>query len=134
MNREFPSVKPEPTSTAYIHAQNENCTSYRHTTCPECGEKAIEREDPGGRITVACRPCKIGKRLLKRKSNYGKSWDEVREWVLERDNHTCQECGATSCELHVHHLENLVWFKTTKDAHNPSNLQTLCEDCHEYGF
>ena len=52
----------------------------------------------------------------------------VREYVLWRDNHTCQWCHGKSNDpiLNVHHIESR---KTGGDA--PSNLITLCETCHD---
>lgn len=50
----------------------------------------------------------------------------VREYVLWRDGHKCQ--ARTSCKnktLNVHHIESC---KTGGDS--PSNLITLCEECH----
>jgi len=51
-----------------------------------------------------------------------------REFVLFRDNHTCQCCkGKTKDKiLNVHHIESR---KTGGDA--PNNLITLCETCHK---
>ncbi len=51
----------------------------------------------------------------------------VREYVLWRDNHTCQCCKGKSKDkiLNVHHIESR---KTGGDA--PNNLVTLCEYCH----
>ena len=51
----------------------------------------------------------------------------VREYVLFKDNHTCQCCrGKSGCkELNVHHIESR---KTGGNA--PNNLVTLCEMCH----
>lgn len=51
----------------------------------------------------------------------------VREYVLWRDNHTCQCCKGNSKDkiLNVHHIESR---KTGGDA--PNNLITLCETCH----
>lgn len=51
----------------------------------------------------------------------------VREYVLFRDNHTCQCCKGKSKDrvLNVHHIESR---KTGGDA--PNNLITLCEACH----
>lgn len=51
----------------------------------------------------------------------------VREYVLFRDNHTCQCCKGKSKDkiLNVHHIESR---KTGGDA--PNNLITLCETCH----
>ncbi|SCW57142.1 HNH endonuclease [Eubacterium ruminantium] len=52
----------------------------------------------------------------------------VREYVLYRDNHTCQCCKGKSNDkvLNVHHIESR---KTGGDA--PNNLVTLCETCHK---
>ena len=52
----------------------------------------------------------------------------IRQYVLKRDNYTCQCCGkhGDGVKLHVHHLETR---KTGGNA--PSNLITLCEDCHK---
>lgn len=51
----------------------------------------------------------------------------VREYVLHRDNHTCQCCKGKSGDkiLNVHHIESR---KTGGNA--PNNLITLCETCH----
>ncbi|RDU35765.1 HNH endonuclease [Neobacillus piezotolerans] len=52
----------------------------------------------------------------------------VREYVLYRDNHTCQRCKGKKKDpiLNVHHIESR---KTGGDS--PSNLITLCETCHD---
>ena len=50
----------------------------------------------------------------------------VRQYVLKRDNYTCQCCGAKNVKLHVHHKESR---QTGSEA--PWDKITLCEDCHE---
>ena len=52
----------------------------------------------------------------------------VREYVLFRDNHTCQHCKGKSKDevLNVHHIESR---KT--GGNSPNNLITLCETCHK---
>ena len=62
----------------------------------------------------------------------GEMYDEynVRQYVLKRDNYTCQCCGAhttakKTVKLHVHNLESR---KVGGNA--PSNLITLCTTCH----
>ena len=52
----------------------------------------------------------------------------VREYVLFRDGHTCQQCQGKSKDpvLNVHHIESR---RTGGDA--PGNLVTLCETCHK---
>lgn len=51
----------------------------------------------------------------------------VREYVLWRDEHTCQSCKGKTKDprLNVHHIESR---KTGGDS--PDNLITLCETCH----
>lgn len=52
----------------------------------------------------------------------------VREYVLFRDNHTCQCCKGKSKNniLNVHHIES-----RKVDGDSPNNLITLCETCHK---
>ena len=56
-----------------------------------------------------------------------KDFWNVREYVLHRDNHTCQYCKGKSGDkiLNVHHI---VSRKT--GGNSPENLITLCETCH----
>ena len=56
-----------------------------------------------------------------------KNFWNTREYVLYRDNHTCQSCKGKSKDpvLEVHHLESR---KTGGDR--PDNLITLCSACH----
>lgn len=56
-----------------------------------------------------------------------KSFWNVREYVLRRDNHTCQHCMGKSKDpiLEVHHI---ISRKTGGDR--PENLITLCSTCH----
>lgn len=55
-------------------------------------------------------------------------FSNVREYVLFRDNHTCQCCKGKSKDkiLNIHHIESR---KIGGDA--PNNLITLCETCHK---
>lgn len=52
----------------------------------------------------------------------------VREYVLFRDNHTCQCCKGKSKDpvLNVHHIES-----RRTGGNSPNNLITLCETCHK---
>lgn len=52
----------------------------------------------------------------------------VREYVLFRDNHTCQCCKGKSKDniLNVHHIES-----RRVGGDSPNNLITLCETCHK---
>jgi N6-L-threonylcarbamoyladenine synthase len=55
-----------------------------------------------------------------------KDFWNIREYVLHRDNHTCQHCKKTNLVLNVHHIESR---KT--GGNRPDNLITLCNKCHE---
>ena len=50
----------------------------------------------------------------------------VREYVLYRDNYTCQLCGKKNTILEVHHIG--YWKQDRTDR--PGNLITLCAKCH----
>lgn len=50
----------------------------------------------------------------------------IREYVLYRDNYTCQLCGRKDTVLEVHHIG--YWKQDRTDR--PSNLMTLCSKCH----
>ena len=55
-------------------------------------------------------------------------WAYKRYLVFERDNFTCQSCGNTNIELHVHHLRD--YDKLGYEA--TSSLVSLCSPCHQY--
>lgn len=114
-------------------------------TCRVCGRKYDD-----GRRSYCSDRCKRVANAVAEMYN----WKPVREQVLERDDHTCQNCGLSremavraywqSQEIfddvtddrvpdfpigsfHVDHIEPV------SDGGHPfeeSNLQVLCEDCH----
>ena len=56
---------------------------------------------------------------------------EYKHWrtsVFERDNYTCQSCGATNCYLTAHHVKSFAHFPEFRL--DIENGQTLCEPCH----
>jgi hypothetical protein len=118
----FPNIEPEPTSYAATKADS--------ITCPECSGNAGLLPESGGIGLIFCRDCRIGAAVLMKMANYGTEWERVREYILSRDERTCQNCNKRE-ELHVHHIEKLIWFETTAEANQPDNLIALCSDCHE---
>jgi hypothetical protein len=56
-----------------------------------------------------------------------KDFWNIREYVLFRDNHTCQHCKGRSGDkiLNVHHIES-----RKIGGNSPGNLITLCKTCH----
>lgn len=58
-------------------------------------------------------------------SNYGPDWHIQRTSCLQRDDYTCQECGARD-DLEVHHWDP---YRFCFD-NSLENLVTLCAPCH----
>lgn len=55
-------------------------------------------------------------------------WKKWREYIFNRDNYTCQECGKKGCYIEPHHI--LKMSKYPKLKFKKSNGITLCKDCH----
>lgn len=63
---------------------------------------------------------------------YPEDWDTRRRKVYQRDNYTCQNCGARGgskgdTELHAHHIVP----KSKGGTHKKRNLVTVCHACHD---
>lgn len=58
-------------------------------------------------------------------------YSNVHEYVLHRDNHKCQNpnCKHKSSVLQVHHIK----YRSNGGTDKPSNMITLCSDCHSSG-
>ena len=48
--------------------------------------------------------------------------------VLERDNHTCRDCGTTE-KLDTHHIQSILNYP--QGVFEVNNGLTLCGDCHD---
>ena len=60
-----------------------------------------------------------------------KQWQDLRAYVLARDNYLCQDClkeHKITAARDVHHIEFLLnnWDKRLED----NNLIALCRECH----
>jgi 5-methylcytosine-specific restriction endonuclease McrA len=56
-------------------------------------------------------------------------WQRKRLEIMQRDNFTCQHCGDTESQLHVHHK---VYLSGKKYHDYPDELLiTLCSSCHK---
>jgi len=70
--------------------------------------------------------------------HYSRNWDKIREKVVERDGYECQICGCNNerhqkeydHSLEVHHIQPARTFDDQEEAHDLSNLMTLCRVCH----
>jgi HNH endonuclease/Group II intron, maturase-specific domain len=59
---------------------------------------------------------------------------DLRPLILERDEYTCQRCGArvTRQTAEIDHIRPVRRFKRPGDATVPENLQTVCKSpCHQ---
>ncbi len=63
---------------------------------------------------------------------YGPNWPAIRQIVRQRDQFTCQMCGALEVDRthHVHHKVPLRSFTSLELANSLDNLITLCPNCH----
>lgn len=59
----------------------------------------------------------------------GPEWEQIREQVLERDQHRCVTCHSRH-SLHVHHIRPYDQCESREDANALDNLLTLCKACH----
>jgi len=54
-----------------------------------------------------------------------KDFENVKSYVLNRDDYKCQYCNKKNLVLNVHHLESRM-----TGTNSPDNLITLCKECH----
>lgn len=62
-------------------------------------------------------------------SSARRAWLRARALVLQRDHGRCQHCGSQD-DVHVHHIRPRGEFDDPQNAHDPSNLVTLCPKHH----
>jgi len=75
----------------------------------------------------------IPKSVVNRRIRYSKKMDEWRKAVFERDNYTCQICGARSGNgkkvvLNADHIKSFAKYSELRFDIN--NGRTLCLECH----
>jgi len=60
---------------------------------------------------------------------YNLGFQNVKQFILSRDSHTCQKCkkNKDGLKLHVHHIV----FRSKQGTDTPDNLITVCESCHK---
>lgn len=60
-------------------------------------------------------------------------WKALIKYIYARDGYTCQRCGIghnRSNKLHAHHISS--WAEHTELRNDPSNLITVCSECHQW--
>lgn len=60
---------------------------------------------------------------------YGSAWDKLRKVILARDCGLCQPCQAKGLTTQGRTVDHRV-PKAEGGSDDPSNLQTICDDCH----
>jgi len=80
---------------------------------------------------------------LNAKLRYSDKYNQWRLFVFNRDNFTCQECGAQKLWLEAHHIKrfsdimkeyNITTFESAMDCFglwDLNNGMTYCKSCHE---
>ena len=105
--------------------------------CVTCGTEFVPLKYGGKRqlhCSALCRGRAANRAASKRNPHQVR--DRARRWklngnwklALERDNHTCQICGAQKKRLTVHHRDGSG--EDTSPNHDLDNLMSLCYSCH----
>ena len=63
------------------------------------------------------------------KRGYGSVWVKLRKVILERDKHLCQACKRNGLAKRGWHVDHII-SKAKGGTDEQTNLQTLCEPCH----
>lgn len=100
----------------------EHCT----VTCHNCGSEFYDYRSNGPHMAVYCANCGRFITYVPKK--------DITQWrrkVKERDNYTCQRCGAalSSRGLEAHH-KMPTWFMPELKT-DLNNGITLCKKCHK---
>lgn len=93
--------------------------------CPKCVEDE-KSERMRGKNNIFWRGGIHDQNDAMRHSREYKRW---RTSVYERDNFTCQCCGARGVELNAHHINSFSSYPELR--FNINNGITLCENCHD---
>jgi len=132
-----------------IHFCNRDCyDSYRTENkyltieCDFCGKEIVKqvsrvKQRPHSYCSSECQHKHFGKLYQGEDApgwkggvsfeHYPKEWNnQLKQLIRERDNNTCQLCGASDIErvLHVHHIDY------NKKNNELNNFITLCNVCH----
>jgi len=117
--------------------------------CKWCGEMITNPSSPAQKYHTGCYQKRKRQRATERMREYRKEkpyifqrirrqqydkeyFDGLRDFVLARDNYTCQMCGTTDRnKLRVHHKDHNGRNVSKNQRNNkPDNLVTVCTSCH----
>ena len=84
--------------------------------------------------SIVVESCKFNPRLMQDPDMWGVGYQQsergkmqVREYVLQRDNRTCQYCGVTNVRLEIDHIVPV----SKGGSYRVSNLVTACHNCNQ---
>jgi len=82
---------------------------------------------PWDKLKINLEFCKFDLNAISGNRNAsGSGYNNTKAYILARDSYTCQQCDAKNVVLEVHHKIERINGGTNA----PSNLITLCSDCH----
>ena len=111
--------------------------------CLNCGKKLLRTPSLVERVnrTFCSRECSVehnrgennpswrgGKSTELHRLRVSAAFKEWREFVFERDDYTCRECGQRGGVLHPHHIKPFAKYPDLR--FDVSNGVTLCVGCH----
>jgi len=104
----------------------DNLINMKEKRCPSCAPiKKAEKAEHNKKYDKKVRDPRLVKFY------HSKAWNTVRQYVLVRDNHLCQEClkenQITSAEIVHHKIEIRDDFSKALD---PNNCVSVCKSCH----
>lgn len=100
---------------------------YRYALYGDLPEEQLPKN-----VTEAFLECLPLLELDRRQAAEGRRCTEYKLWraaVFERDNYTCQMCGARGVKINAHHRKEYAFFP--EHRYELDNGVTLCVPCHK---
>lgn len=69
--------------------------------------------------------------LAKVSKKTASAWNKARNECFKKYGHKCFLCGATDCEIHIHHWEETRQQNPAR-KYDITNLVPLCANCHNH--
>ena len=125
----FMSTEEERLRKKLLHYSEEHAalTLMLHRVTAEDIKRQLDEEDRSLREYVRNIP-KAPKRGRFR-GYYGRSWEVLREAVMERSGGICERCHKKPV-VNVHHRLPVRFFAVPNDANFLENLLAVCKKCH----
>lgn len=130
---DFCNAKLQITRSDFRNSKYHFCSKNCYAAWQKSGQKGYQNSFWGKRHSAEA----LQKQSKAKEGNRNPNWqggkslelygfafsDAIKRIVLERDNHTCQQCGAVEMLL-VYHIDS------DKQNSGLGNLITLCRSCH----